>query len=161
MIVTTFDENDVLYLVRNLEGFEQNKAIKSGLRSAMNVFKRKGQMNLRDRMLYHGKHTYALENSFLNHIKRNKLGGLSGFRRSTKWVQYEYAGNHAHWVDRGTKARYTTGKGKTGKVPAGVYRGIMPANHFWTDAFTTEEPKAVNLMMDAIKRNVERINARR
>ena len=152
MIVTTFDENDVLYLVRNLEGFEQNKAIKSGLRSAMNVFKRKGQMNLRDRMLYHGRHTYALENSFLNHIKRNKLGGLTGFRRSTKWIQYEYAGNHAHLVDLGTKPRYTK---------LGYYRGVMPANHFWTDAFTTEEPKAVNLMMDAIKRNVERINARR
>lgn len=152
MIVTTFDENDVLYLVRNLEGFEQNKAIKSGLRSAMNVFKRKGQMNLRDRMLYHGKHTYALENSFLNHIKRNKLGGLTGFRRSTKWVQYEYAGNHAHLVDLGTKPRYTK---------LGYYRGVMPANHFWTDAFASEEPKAINLMMDAIKRNVERINARR
>ena len=152
MIVTTFDENDVLYLVRNLEGFEQNKAIKSGLRSAMNVFKRKGQMNLRDRMLYHGRHTYALENSFLNHIKRNKLRGLTGFRRSTKWVQYEYAGNHAHLVDLGTKPRYTK---------LGYYRGVMPANHFWTDAFASEEPKAVNIMMDAIKRNVERINARR
>ena len=152
MIVTTFDENDVLYLVRNLEGFEQNKAIKSGLRSAMNVFKRKGQMNLRDRMLYHGRHTYALENSFLNHIKRNKLGGLTGFRRSTKWIQYEYAGNHAHLVDLGTKPRYTK---------LGYYRGVMPANHFWTDAFSSEKPKAINLMMDAIKRNVERINARR
>ena len=152
MIVTTFDENDVLYLVRNLEGFEQNKAIKSGLRSALNVFKRKGQMNLRDRMLYHGRHTYALENSFLNHIKRNKLGGLAGFRRSTKWVQYENAGNHAHLVDLGTKPRYTK---------LGYYRGVMPANHFWTDAFSSEKPKAVNLMMDAIKRNVERINARR
>ena len=152
MIVTTFDENDVLYLVRNLEGFEQNKAIKSGLRSALNVFKRKGQMNLRDRMLYHGKHTYALENSFLNHIKRNKLGGLTGFRRSTKWVQYENAGNHAHWVDLGTKPRYTK---------RGYYRGVMPANHFWIDAFSSEKPKAINLMMDAIKRNVERINARR
>lgn len=152
MIVTTFDENDVLYLVRNLEGFEQNKAIKSGLRSALNVFKRKGQMNLRDRMLYHGRHTYALENSFLNHIKRNKLGGLTGFRRSTKWVQYENAGNHAHLVDLGTKPRYTK---------LGYYRGVMPANHFWTDAFSSEKPKAINLMMDAIKRNVERINARR
>lgn len=152
MIVTTFDENDVLYLVRNLEGFEQNKAIKSGLRSALNVFKRKGQMNLRDRMLYHGKHTYALENSFLNHIKINKLGGLTGFRRSTKWVQYENAGNHAHLVDLGTKPRYTK---------LGYYRGVMPAIHFWTDAFSSEKPKAINLMMDAIKRNVERINARR
>ena len=152
MIVTTFDENDVLYLVRNLEGFEQNKAIKSGLRAALNVFKRKGQMNLRDRMLYHGRHTYAHENSFLNHIKRNKLGGLTGFRRSTKWIQYEYAGNHAHLVDLGTKPRYTK---------LGYYRGVMPANHFWTDAFSSEKPKAINLMMEAIKRNVERINARR
>jgi hypothetical protein len=152
MIVTSFDENDALYLVRNLDEFDQNKALKNGLRAALNIFKRKGQMNLKERMLYHGKHTYALENSFLTRIKRNKLGGLSGFRRSTKWVQYSNAGNHAHLVDLGTKPRYTK---------SGAYRGIMPANHFWTDAFASEKSRAVNVMYDAIKRNVERINARR
>ena len=70
MIVTQFDENDVLYLVRNLDDFEKNRAIKSGLRQAMNVFQRKGKSNLSSRMLYHGRHTYHLENSFLNHVKR-------------------------------------------------------------------------------------------
>ena len=29
MIVTSFDENDALYLVRNLDEFDQNKALKN------------------------------------------------------------------------------------------------------------------------------------
>jgi Bacteriophage protein of unknown function (DUF646). len=152
MIVVDYDENDVLYLVRNLENFEKDKSIKNGIRVALNVFKRKGQSNLLERMLYHGKHTGALENSFLNHIKRNSLGGLVGFRRSTKWVQYENAGNHAHLVDRGTAPRYTKN---------GSYRGIMPANHFWTDAFESEKIPATEKLLDAVRINVERINARR
>lgn len=33
------DKDSVLYLVRNLENFEKDKAIKSGLRSAVNIFR--------------------------------------------------------------------------------------------------------------------------
>lgn len=152
MIVTSYDERDVLYLVRNLEDFEKNKVLKNGIRAALDVFKRKGKANLLERMLYHGKHTNALENSFRTQTRRNNLGGYTGFLRSTKWIQYKNAGNHAHLVDLGTAARYTK---------KGSYRGMMPANHFWTDAFESEKDTAAERMMEAIRINVERINARR
>ena len=44
------DKDSVLYLVRNLENFEKDKAIKSGLRSAVNIFRIKGRSNLRARL---------------------------------------------------------------------------------------------------------------
>ena len=37
---SVIDKDSILYLVRNLEDFEKDKAIKSGLRSAVNLFLR-------------------------------------------------------------------------------------------------------------------------
>lgn len=109
--VSVVDRENVQYLVRNLEDFEKDKAVKSGLRAASNVFRVKGRSNLRSRLLHHGKQTNHLMNSFTTKVKRNKLGALAGFDRP--------GGNHAHLVDRGTKRRYT----KDGRN-----RGIMPTN---------------------------------
>ncbi len=49
------DRENIQFLIRKLEDFEKDKAVKSGLRSAMNVFRIKGRDNLRNRLLYHGK----------------------------------------------------------------------------------------------------------
>lgn len=37
--VTTIDKENIYYLIRNLEDFEKDKAVRSGLRAAMNVFR--------------------------------------------------------------------------------------------------------------------------
>lgn len=100
--VSIIDRENIQYLINGLEDFEKDKAVKSGLRSAMNVFRARGKNNLRSRLLFHGRHTGHLMNSFTTRIKRRKLGGLAGFDRP--------GGNHAHLVDMGTKRRYTTGK---------------------------------------------------
>lgn len=138
------DKDSVLYLVRNLENFEKDKAIKSGLRSAVNIFRIKGRSNLRARLLHHGKQTNHLMNSFTNRVKRNKLGALAGFDRP--------GGNHSHLVDRGTKRRYTK---------YGAYRGIMPSNRFWTDTEKTEEARALQAVYEGTQKAVQRINSRR
>ena len=62
--VTTIDRENIQYLIRNLEDFEKDKAVKSGLRAAVNVFRVKGRSNLRTRLLHHGKQTNHLMNSF-------------------------------------------------------------------------------------------------
>lgn len=142
--VTAIDRENIQYLIRNLEDFEKDKAVKSGLRAGMNVFRVKGRSNLRARLLHHGKQTNHLMNSFTTRIKRNKLGALSGFDRP--------GGNHAHLVDRGTKKRYTN----TGKN-----RGVMPGNRFWDDAKQTEENKAVQAIYQGVQKAVQRINERR
>jgi hypothetical protein len=138
------DKDSILYLVRNLENFEKDKAIKSGLRSAVNIFRVKGRSNLRTRLLHRGKQTNHLMNSFTNRVKRNKLGALAGFDRP--------GGNHSHLVDRGTKRRYTK---------SGAYRGIMPGNRFWTDTEKTEEAKALQAVYEGTQKAVQRINSRR
>lgn len=144
MQVKLIDREAALYLVDQLETFEKDKAIKSGLRSAVNVFRVKGRSNLRSRLLHHGKQTNHLMNSFTNRVKRNKLGALSGFDRP--------GGNHSHLVDAGTKRRYT----KDGRN-----RGIMKANKFWSDAVASEEGKAIDVLYKGVERAVQRINNRR
>ena len=138
------DKDSILYLVRNLENFEKDKAIKSGLRSAVNIFRVKGRSNLRARLLHHGKQTNHLMNSSTKRVKRNKLGALAGFDRP--------GGNHSHLVDRGTKRRYTK---------SGAYRGIMPGNRFWTDTEKTEEARALQAVYEGTQKAVQRINSRR
>lgn len=143
MQVRLIDREAVLYLVDQLETFEKDKAIKAGLRSAVNVFRVKGRSNLRSRLLRHGKQTNHLMNSFTNRAKRNKLGALSGFDRP--------GGNHSHLVDAGTKMRYTK---------SGARRGIMPANRFWADTRISEEAKAMDALYKGVERAVQRINNR-
>lgn len=143
IVVKQIDRENIQYLVDNLEDFEKDKAIKSGLRSAVNVFRVKGRANLRSRLLRHGKQTNHLMNSFTNRVKRNKLGALAGFDRP--------GGNHAHLVDEGTKVRRTK---------SGANRGIMPANRFWSDAKVSEEGKAMSALYQGVQKAVQRINNR-
>lgn len=147
--IRTIDRENIIYLVDRLETFEKDKAIKSGLRAAVNVFRVRGRSNLRSRLLHHGKQTGHLMNSFTTRVKRNKLGALAGFDRP--------GGNHSHLVDAGTKVRTTTGKKS---VRAGVSRGLMPANRFWGDAKVSEEKKAMDALYAGIERAVQRINDR-
>lgn len=141
--IKQIDRENIQYLVNNLEDIEKDKAIRSGLRSAVNVFRVKGRSNLRSRNLGHGKQTNHLMNSFTTRVKRNRLGALSGFDRP--------GGNHAHLVDSGTKIR---------KTKSGANRGIMPANRFWSDAKISEEGKALNAVYQGVRKAVQRINNR-
>lgn len=141
--VKLIDREAVVNLVEGLENFEKDRAIKAGLRSAVNVFKAAGKRNLRQRQKTPGGVTGNLMKSFTNKVKRTKLGALSGFARP--------AGSHAHLVDKGTKMRYTK---------RGRRRGVMPANNFWSDAVVSEEPKAIALLYTGVERAVQRINNR-
>lgn len=142
------DRENVLYLVDQLQDFEKDKAIKSGLRAAVNIFRVGGQKRLSQR-LKKGKYGH-LRNSFTTRVKRNKIGALAGFDRP--------GGNHSHLVDLGTQLRET--KGKKSK-PAGLSRGRMPANSFWEDTNKQDEDKAMNKLYQGIQKAVERINNRR
>ena len=140
MEVKLIDREAIIHLVDGLENFEKDKAIKSGLRSAVNVFRVRGRSNLRARLLYHGKPTNRLMNSFAIRVKRNKLGALSGFNSPE--------GNHAHLVDRGTIRRIHPITGTS---------GVMPANHFWEDAINSEGKKALDTVYNGVEIAIQRI----
>ena len=141
--IKQIDRENIQYLVDNLEDFEKDKAIKSGLRSAVNVFRVKGRANLRSRLLYHGKQTNHLMNSFTNRVKRNKLGALAGFDRP--------GGNHSHLVDSGTKVRRTK---------SGATVSYTHLTRFWSDTKVSEEGRAMSALYQGVQRAVQRINNR-
>lgn len=144
MQVRLIDREAVIYLVDQLEQFEKDQAIKSGLRAAVNLFRVKGRSNLRSRTKHPEKGTNHLMNSFTTKIKRNKLGALVGFDRP--------GGNHSHLVDSGTKRR---------RHPITGTSGVMPANKFWEDTKRSEEPKAMKAIYEVVGKAVQRINNRR
>lgn len=140
--VKQIDRDNILYLVRQLEQFEKNKAIISGLRAGGNVFKAGGRQRLKQRLSSPGGNGKLL-NSFQVRVKRNKAGVLTGFNGG---------GRHSHLVDRGTKKRLTK---------SGANRGIMPANYFWSDTESVDYPKAVDKIFAGVEKAVQRINDRK
>lgn len=143
-------KNDVEYLVLNLEHFDRDKAIRSGLSSAANIYKSGGKSRLRQRLMNHAKtslghNTGNLMNSFKTRVYKAYPGALVGFYRGIG------GGNHAHLVDRGTKRR---------RHPLTGTSGIMPANSFWTDTHDQDSNKAVDRLMAGVERAVNRINNR-
>ena len=157
--VKLIDREAIVHLVDGFEDFEKDKALKSGIRAGLNIIQRKGKINLKARMVGTGKGN--LINAFSTRIKRRKIGGLTGFRRFNKYVQYGQAGNHAHLIDRGTKERsYITKSGKrhrTGKILGKACRFQLG---FWTDAIHSEETSAINKVYEGVAKAVQRINNR-
>ena len=158
--VKEIDRESVLWLVQELDDFEKDKAIRSGLASAVNVFKVLGRGNLRRWMGLHGHSNGVTGNllaAFKNRVKKSKPGALAGFyyaKNDMDWPR----GNHAHFVDEGTSSRKTTG---AKSMRAGISRGIMPASHFWDDAKVQGEGKAMQRLQAGIERAIQRINERR
>lgn len=151
------DIDNITYFTNELSNFEKDKALRSGIKTAMNIFSRRGRINLSHRLGPY--QTGNLIKSFQTKTKRNKLGGLAGFRTGRKAIGSKRGvGNHAHLVDKGTDSRETLGKKS---VKAGISRGIMPGNNFWVDAFKSEENRVVEVLYKGVQRAVNRINARR
>ena len=136
-------QEDIQFLLRGLEGFERDKAVRAGLASGAAVFIRRGRSNLRSRMKDPGGYSGNLLKAFRSKVKRRRPGAVAGF--SSK-------GHHAHLVDRGTGNR---------PHPLTGTSGIMPANYFWTNAYDTEQSRAAGEIREGIRRCVERINERR
>ena len=150
--VTKIDRNAVNYLIRNLEDLEKDEAVRRGLKDAGNVFKAGGQRRLKERMKTREGVTGNLNESINVRVKKRRPGVLIGFR------QGKNGGNHAHLIDQGTNNRYTTGKKS---VRAGIYRGRVTGNAFWTDTRSQDYPQAMDKLYEGIERAVSRITERR
>lgn len=135
------------YVIKGLQTFEQNKAIREGLNSAVKIFKDLGRANLASRIMGHGEQTGDTLRSFATRAsgsRRRSLTSAAGLRRPL--------GYRGHWHDRGTVARYTK---------AGAYRGIMPSSGFMEDARIEGERPALDAIFDGIQEAIARINSRR
>lgn len=143
--VTQIDRDNLVWLVRELEDFEKDKAIRSGLSAATLVFKTIGRRNLRRWMGTHGHPEGVTGNllaSFKNRVKRNRPGALSGFALPE--------GSHVWLVDQGTGLRATRHHDT----------GIMPASRFWEDASKEGASKAVERLKEGVERKLQKIKNR-
>lgn len=129
------------YLVRSLDTFDRQKAIKEGMLRAARIFSRRGRSNLRSRLKGTSKKGNLLR-AFGVVYKRQYIMSLAG---------YTGRGRHAHLVDLGTRRRTT----KSGKN-----RGVMPANYFWNDARRSEERPAMQEILRGIESAIQRIQSR-
>lgn len=144
--LTQIDREALVWLVKELEDFEKDKAVRSGLSAAVLVFKTIGRRNLRRWMASRGHPEGVTGNllaSFKNRVKRRRPGALSGF------VLPE--GSHIWLVDKGTTLRGT----RTHDT------GIMPASHFWENAAREGNSKAVERLREGVERKIQKIRERR
>lgn len=136
-------------LIDGLSQIDRDHAIKDGLYKGGSVLRSGGKERLRRRMKSGSQGvTGNLLRSFMVRVKRRKPGVLTGFRHGKD------GGNHASWVDRGTKERFTTGRKS---VRAGISRGIMPSNYFWGDTRKSDMSKAKDRIREGIEQFVERV----
>lgn len=124
----------VIAKVDNLDKIVSSAPVRKGLRAGARLIANAGRSKLKT--LYKGYQTGQLERSIRSRVKRRKSGALAGFYRG------QGGGNHAHLVDRGTKARYTR---------KGHYRGVMPANYFWTISQLTYSRQAGEMVIRGLK----------
>ena len=129
------------YLVRSLDTFDRQKAIKEGMLRAARVFSRRGRSNLRSRLKGTSKKGNLLR-AFGVVYKRQYIMSLAG---------YTGRGRHAHLVDLGTDRRTTKSRKN---------RGDMPANYFWSDARRSEERPAMQEILRGIESAIQRIQSR-
>lgn len=144
-------EQAIQYLIRNLEIFEQNKALREGLRDAARIFEREGRSNLLSAAT--GVASGEMLRGVSSRIRVSRKASeptVVGFRRPR--------GNLAHLVDLGTKERFYKKIGKNGKRKS---VGRMPANYFFTDARIEGEKPAMDAIYDGIQRAIDRINSGR
>lgn len=147
--IKPIDKNEVAYLVRNLENFEKDEALKDGLNEAGKVFSKGGRSRLRKRMKSGSRGiTGNLLRSIQVKVKRLKPGVLIGFR------QGKGGGSHAYWIDRGTNNRYLK---KKDNKPVGA---VKP-NRFWSDTEAIDYPQAIDKLYVGIERAVDKISNRR
>lgn len=147
--IKQIDRSAIEYLVRNLNDFEKDKAVKDGLGAAGKVFESGGKSRLRRSMKSGSRGvTGNLLRSFKVKVKRYKPGVLIGFKQGAE------GGSHAHLVDKGTDIRYW----KTRKRKS---VGRVVANPFWSDTETEDYPKAMDQLYMGIERAISKINSRR
>lgn len=154
MQVRLIDREAIVYLVQELEDFEKDKVLRSGLAAAAQVFKTGGRRRLRQRMKSPAGVKGNLVRSFTTRVKKSRPGALAGFKAG------KGGGSHSIWLDKGTKERFykTKSKKSTGKIPG---KNSSFRLNFWQDTKSQDESKALDGLYKGVERAVQRINNRR
>lgn len=140
----------VEFLTKELSNIDQKKAVRRGLMSAARIFVARGKLNLHARLMGHGG-VGNLMSAARTLWREASDTAYAGFRSAERLKSRSKWGNHAHLVDMGSGPRYTK---------SGAYRGVMPANYFWTDARISEEEKAADAIYDGVQQAINQMQAK-
>ena len=135
--------NELKGKLKKLEEVDQSAAVQKGLREGVKPIIAQGKSNLASRnKVRKGK----LSHSFGTALKKKYSAIKAGFRRP--------GGAASHLVDRGTVKRWTR---------KGYYRGSVSKGNpkhgslFWTSAVDEKGQEALNILAEAINREIEKI----
>lgn len=149
----TLDTKDYIKLMKTMDGLsklERDAIIAKGLQESIIPIVQKGKSNLSSSSIKVRKGN--LSKSLGKKVLKNRMKAYGGFKRPE--------GAAAHLIDRGTKVRktlksYTDKLGRT--YPAGINRGKVTGNYFWTRAVEAEGPKAQQILMESVQKSIDRI----
>lgn len=131
--------------IYGLSKIDGNQAIMNSLSKGMLKLTTKGKTNL---TASGNKKTGNLLKSIRRKRVKKWMSVYGGFKRG------KGGGNHAHLIDRGTNKRWTK---------KGYYRGSVSkdnpnkGNMFWTNAANTEGPKIMQVTMNTIYKEIDKI----
>lgn len=160
------DYSKLLTVLSQLSKIEVDAVVKQGLREGLRVIINQGKANLQSSSInlnnvYPGKMGVKrggkhLIKSFHTYIKTHANSSPTGYAGFAK----NKGGAFAHMIDRGTKDRktkkpYRTITGKT--WPAGIKRGKVTGNKFWTRAIESKSKEAQLELFDSVRKSINRI----
>lgn len=151
--VRVLNLDTVISELNRLGNIQTNRDVGNGLKKAGNYLIRRGKEKLKKRLNKsqypfhnydrHRKGKGNLRKAFaITIFKRNK-GVIAGFTKK---------GSHAHLIDLGTQQRQTS---------KGYNRGLVKANHFWTDTKNDDTTQAQGLIMDGLQKALDKLRNRR
>lgn len=148
----TLDEDDYrrcIKILSELTNMQRSKVVRKGLRDGGKVFITEGKKNFKARLSKDPVNVKNrkgnLQKAFKEKVYLKKTKVHSGFGAK---------GHHAHLVDRGTKKRWTKKGAYRGSVSKGTpNKGSM----FWTDAFNARKKDAAKVLMDSVKKEIQRL----
>lgn len=137
----TVDKKDYIKIMNALSDMsklEREAIIQKAIQEGLDIVVRQGKSNLASSGTK--VRTGNLKGSFKKITKKTQLKGYAGFSRPK--------GSAAHLIDRGTKVRQTK---------KGANRGSVTGNYFWTRAVESTKDKAMQELMDSIKKTLDNI----
>ena len=128
----------IMNALSSMSKMEREAIIQKAIQEGLDIVVKQGKANLAASGTK--VRTGNLKGSFKKITKKTQLKGYAGFSRPK--------GSAAHLIDRGTKERQTK---------KGANRGKVTGNYFWTRAVESTKDRAMQELMDSVRKTLDNI----
>ena len=155
------DADEVFIKFKDLSIKEMKKALTQAIRESAMGLRKEVRANLRKSVKGANKKSEKYEDTLLQGVRMTKTkernGEINAYVTITSNQKKKSQSYKLKFVEIGTKKRYTT-YWKGNKLKKERYTGEITASHFYERAVENYQSKADKIMMDAIKKAVDKIN---